>query len=194
MTIGIGLPSAGYPDVPKQAAFYDRLLTDVRTLPGVDSAAAVTRLPLLGFVSSTNFTIQSKPVPLEIAPNSDYRAVTQDYFKSMGIPLLEGRDFNDREMKDAQDVIIINKLLAERFFPAARRGMKIIVQFLTVFPCSPTTFPISVERHLNFNGLAIPLKSKHKRRTFEFLNTFLRAHLFYRGAIHFNNEIASTHA
>ena len=117
MTIGIGLPSAGYPDVPRQAAFYDRLLTDVRTLPGVDSAAAAIRLPLLGSNAFTSFTIQRQPVPQENAPTVDYGAVTQDYFKSMGIPLLEGRDFNEREMKDAPDVVIIDKLLAQRFFP-----------------------------------------------------------------------------
>ncbi|MCM3870681.1 MAG: ABC transporter permease [Pyrinomonadaceae bacterium] len=130
MTIGIGLPSAGYPDVTRQAAFYDRLLTDVRTLPGVDSAAAVIRLPLLGYIATTNFTIQSKPVPPENAPNSDYRAVTQDYFKSMGIPLLEGRDFTEREMKDAPDVIIIDKLLAERFFPEGHA----LGQRIQIFP------------------------------------------------------------
>ena len=117
MTIGIGLPSAGYPDVPRQAAFYDRLVADIRTLPGVDSAAAAIRLPLLGFSAFTSFTIQRKPVPQANAPTIDYGAVTQDYFKSMGIPLLEGRDFNEREMKDAPDVVIIDKLLAQRFFP-----------------------------------------------------------------------------
>jgi putative ABC transport system permease protein len=130
MTIGIGLPSANYPNVPRQAAFYDRLLTDVRTLPGVDSAAAAIRLPLLGFSAFTSFTIQSKPVPQENAPTSNYQAVTQDYFKSMGIPLLEGRDFNEREMRDAPDVIIIDRLLAERFFPEGHT----LGQRIQIFP------------------------------------------------------------
>jgi putative ABC transport system permease protein len=150
MTIGIGLPSAGYPDVPKQAAFYDRLLSDVRTLPGVDSAAVAFRLPLLGFSAFTSFTIQSKPVPQENAPTIDYRAVTQDYFKSMGIPLLEGRDFNEREMKDAPDVVIIDKLLAERFFPEGHA----LGQRIQIFP-DPNRWReiIGVVGDVKFTGL-----------------------------------------
>jgi putative ABC transport system permease protein len=116
VTMGIGLPSATYPDLPKQARFYDRALTEIRTLPSVESAAAVIRLPMLGFNASTSFTIQGKPVRPGDEPTVDYRAATQDYFKSMGIPLLEGRDFSDREMKEAPDVVIINKTMADRFF------------------------------------------------------------------------------
>lgn len=130
LTLGIGLPSAGYPDLPRQADFYDRLLTQIRTVPGVDSAASVIRLPLVGFNASTGFTIQSKPVPQENAPPADYRAISQDYFRTMGIPILDGRDFNDREMKTAPDVAIINKTLATRFFPDGHA----IGQRIQIFP------------------------------------------------------------
>jgi len=116
LTVGVGLPSATYPDLPKQADFYNRLVSDIRTVPNVDSAAAIIRLPMLGFNASTNFTIQSKPVAPENSPSTDFRAVTQDYFKTMGIPLLQGRDFIDREMKDAPDVVVINETMAKRFF------------------------------------------------------------------------------
>ncbi|MDQ2857009.1 MAG: ABC transporter permease [Acidobacteriota bacterium] len=117
LTIGIGLPTVTYPDIPKQAAFYDRLLNEIRTVPGVESAAAAIRVPMLGFNANTGFTIQSRPVPQEIAPTVDYRAISQDYFRSMGIPILAGRDFTDREMKDAPDVVLINQTMAARFFP-----------------------------------------------------------------------------
>ncbi|MCU1265863.1 MAG: macrolide transporter ATP-binding/permease protein [Acidobacteria bacterium] len=117
LTIGIGLPTESYPDIPKQAAFYDRLLTEIRTVPGVETAAGAIRVPMVGFNASTGFTIQSRPVPPENAPTVDYRAISQDYFRSMGIPVFEGRDFTDREMKAAPDVVIINKTMAARFFP-----------------------------------------------------------------------------
>lgn len=119
LTVGIGLPLASYPDIPKQARFYDRLVTEIRTHPGVQSAACIIRLPMLGFNASTAFTIQGKPVPPQDAPQTDYRAVTQDYFKSMGVPILDGRDFTDREMQDAPDVTIINKRMATEYFPDA---------------------------------------------------------------------------
>src|SRR6185436_4444844 len=53
LTVGVGLPSATYPDLPKQADFYNRFVSDLRTLPNVDSAAAITRLPMVGFSAVT---------------------------------------------------------------------------------------------------------------------------------------------
>lgn len=130
LTLGIGVPAASYPDLPAQARFYDRLSTDVRTLPGVESAGSITRLPMFGFNASTTFTIQGQPVAPQDAPGADYRPVTQDYFRTMEIPLLSGRDFNDREMKDAPDVVIINKTLEARFFP----NRPAVGQRIQIFP------------------------------------------------------------
>ena len=117
ITLGVGLPLSRYPGVQQQAVFYDKLVAQVRTLPGVESAASVIRLPMLGFNASTGFTVQGKPVQQGTEPNADYRAVTDDYFRTMGIPLLKGRDFTVRDSKDAPDAMIINDMLAERFFP-----------------------------------------------------------------------------
>jgi putative ABC transport system permease protein len=117
LTLGIGVPAASYPDLPSQARFYDHLVTEVRTLTGVKSAASVIRLPMLGFNASTTFTIYGQAVAAKDAPSVDFRAVTQDYFKTLEIPLLKGRDFTDREIKDGPDVVIINKTMETRFFP-----------------------------------------------------------------------------
>ena len=117
ITLGVGLPLSRYPGVQQQAIFYDKLVAQIRTLPGVESAASVIRLPMLGFNASTGFTVQGKPVQQGTEPNADYRAVTDDYFRTMGIPLLKGRDFTVRDSKDAPDAMIINEMLAERFFP-----------------------------------------------------------------------------
>ena len=117
LTLGIGIPAASYPDIPAQARFYDRLVTEIRTLSGVKSAASVIRLPVVGFNASTTFTIYGKAVAAKDAPSVDFRAVTQDYFKTMEIPVLKGRDFTDREIKGGPDVVIINKTMETRFFP-----------------------------------------------------------------------------
>ncbi len=130
LTVGIGIPSAGYPDIPAQARFYDRLATEIRRQPGVESAAFNIRLPMVGFNPSTTFTIQSKPVAPENSPVTDYRAVTGDYFKTMGIPILDGRDFTDQEMNNAPDVVIINKTMAAKFFSDANP----IGQRIQIFP------------------------------------------------------------
>jgi len=117
ITLGVGLPLSRYPGLQQQAIFYDKLVAQIRTLPGVESAASVIRLPMLGFNASTGFTVQGKPVQQGTEPNADYRAVTDDYFRTMNIPLLKGRDFTVRDSKDAPDAMIINEMLAERFFP-----------------------------------------------------------------------------
>jgi putative ABC transport system permease protein len=115
--IGIGLPLATYPDLAKQASFYDRVTTEVRTRPDVESVAIANRVPMLGGNASSSFTIQARPVRPEDAPTADYRITSEDYFKSMGIPITKGRDFDNREMKDAPPVALINEKLAALFFP-----------------------------------------------------------------------------
>ncbi len=117
ITLGVGLPLSRYPGLQQQAIFYDKLVAQIRTLPGVESAASVIRLPMLGFNASTGFTVQGKPVQPGTEPNADYRAVTDDYFRTMSIPLMKGRDFTERDSKDAPDAMIINEMLADRFFP-----------------------------------------------------------------------------
>jgi putative ABC transport system permease protein len=117
LTIGIGLTQPVYADVQQQARFYERLVEKVGAIPGVDSAAGINRVPLLGFNSSTSFTFQGKPVQTGNEPTADCRIATPDYFKTMGIPLLSGREFTTRDMKDAAEVVVINQAMAEQYLP-----------------------------------------------------------------------------
>jgi putative ABC transport system permease protein len=118
ISMGVGVPLTGYPDVMKQARFYDRVATEIRSSePDIDSVAIVNRLPIIGGISSTTFIIEAQPVSPADAPSIDYRTTTQDFFSVMGIKIQNGRDFNIREMGDAPDVAIINEKLARRFFP-----------------------------------------------------------------------------
>ena len=117
LTLGVGIPAASYPDIPAQARFYDRLVTEIRTLTGVKSAASVIRLPVVGANASTTFTIYGQGTAAKDAASVDFRPATQDYFKTMEIPILKGRDFTDREIKGGPDVVIINKTMETRFFP-----------------------------------------------------------------------------
>jgi putative ABC transport system permease protein len=116
VTMGISLSQPGYADIQEQARFYERLLAKVRALPGVQSAAGINRLPLFGFNASTNFTIQGKPVQSGMEPVADFRIISPDCFKTMGIPLLAGHDFTERDTKDTSYAAVINQAMAERFF------------------------------------------------------------------------------
>jgi putative ABC transport system permease protein len=115
LTLSVPLPLAGYEDQAKQALFYERALERLGALPGVEAAAAVFRVPLVGFASAI-FTAEGKPVPPGTEPNADYRTVSVNYFRAAGIRLVKGREFTARDKADAPDVIIINEELARRFF------------------------------------------------------------------------------
>jgi putative ABC transport system permease protein len=131
ISIGMGVPLVGYPDLTKQARFYDRVANEIRSsVPGIDFAAIVNRIPIGGGISTTTFIIEARPVSPEDAPSVDYRATTQDFFNVMGIKIKTGRDFDSREMGDAQDVAIINEKLAARFFP----NQNPIGQRIQIFP------------------------------------------------------------
>jgi putative ABC transport system permease protein len=117
LTAGIGLSPIKYADLQQQATFYQNLLTRIETLPGVVSVAGVSRLPVVATVSSTGFTIRGKPVASGHEPDANYRVISPRYFQTMGISFLQGRDFTVRDTKDTPDAVIINQVMAERFWP-----------------------------------------------------------------------------
>jgi putative ABC transport system permease protein len=117
LTIGIGLTQPVYAEVEQQARFYDRLIEKVSVISGVQSTAGINRVPLLGFNSSTSFTFQGKPVQRGTEPTADCRIATQNYFRTMGIPLMKGREFTETDLKDAREVVVINEAMADQFLP-----------------------------------------------------------------------------
>jgi putative ABC transport system permease protein len=114
---------------PRPAQTFDRVAERLRTVPGILSAAAINVPPLnTGLLPLvTSFLIEGQPTPL---PNgagagvsqqpdqtANYFAVTPDFFGTMRVPILRGRDFNDRDTADAPLVMIINQAMARQFFP-----------------------------------------------------------------------------
>jgi putative ABC transport system permease protein len=118
MTMNIVLPAAKYKDEPQRAAFYSELVRRVNALPGVESAAAISHLPLAGSNSSDDFLIEGLPEP---PPGQEfegrYRVCTPDYFRTMGISVVKGRAFTDQDKAGAPPVIIVNETLARKYWP-----------------------------------------------------------------------------
>jgi len=117
LAVNISLPGKKYAQADQLAAFYNQLIEKVSALPGVVSVGATQSMPiqsdyLLGF------NIQGRPLA---APGEDkstnYYAVTPDYFKAMGVPLVRGRVFTDQDRKDTTRVAIVNEEMARRYFP-----------------------------------------------------------------------------
>jgi len=116
MTASLDLPDAKYSD-PKKAEFFRELTPLLNALPGVQSAAAVFPLPMSGDEIRTSFQIEGRPVAKSDEPHTSIRGVTPNYFGTMRIPLLQGRDFTERDEAKATPVLIVNQAFAQQFFP-----------------------------------------------------------------------------
>jgi predicted permease len=99
-------------------AFYRDVLDRVRALPGVVSASAINHLPLAGDIWGFPFYVEgrSRPGPGE-TPAATYRVVFPGYFEAMGLPLVRGRDFDDRDGLGAPGVVIVNEWMAQQHWP-----------------------------------------------------------------------------
>ncbi len=113
------LPSAAYPSSEAIGRFYGDFLDRIASIPGVDGAAATMRLPLSGGGFGGTFT---STVPTEAGNEEDrraqVRAVTEDYFRVMGIPIRQGRGFSSTDRRGGPPVLIASEGFSKRFWPA----------------------------------------------------------------------------
>ncbi len=102
----------------RREALYREIVDQVKALPGVQSASMINHLPLFGDTWGTNISIEGRPLP---RPGEEigaiYRVARPGYFQTMQIPILEGRDFTDRDTPGAAPVAIVNERLAKAFWP-----------------------------------------------------------------------------
>ena len=117
VTMSIGFPSSRYPDPAMRSPALERILGQIRALPGVTSAGASTSLPPARMQQSNGFTIEGDPQPL---PNEEPTAIfvpaTSSFLASIGVPLLRGRDFNEHDVANGPKVVIVSQSLAHRNF------------------------------------------------------------------------------
>jgi putative ABC transport system permease protein len=118
ITMNVNLPQATYPKNEQIVAFWQRMDDAITHLPGVQSAAIAYGLPPLRPPNMNDTKIENfvrvKDGPIE---NVDfYQIVSKDYFKTMGIRLMEGRLFDERDGKDTPDVVIVNETMAHTFW------------------------------------------------------------------------------
>ena len=97
--------------------FYRRLIERVRTLPGVQSVTLARRLPLtLSGIAFANVVIDGYTPAKDEDMHLNYETVGPDYFRTMRIPLVQGRDFDERDNEHARGVVIINETMARRYW------------------------------------------------------------------------------
>jgi len=118
LTAEIQMPDARYSDPQHVQNFYHGVLTSLDSLPGVESAAVSSGLPPDQMQLQDTFTTQEHPTPAGRSdPLADFLFVNGGYFRTLGVPLIEGRTFTDSDSQNAPLVVIINQTLAKAFFP-----------------------------------------------------------------------------
>jgi len=113
----ITLPSSDYATRAEVANFYQRLLTDLRRLPGVVAVGSAQGIPFSGWNVQGEATVEGAPAPKrgeELVAH--YQRVTPDYFKAIGVPLVRGRWFTDADRDSLNPVIIVNELMVAKAF------------------------------------------------------------------------------
>jgi len=117
LTATVDLPGARYPTWRKASAFYHDLIARVAALPGVEEAGVTSDLPWTGYDENTSFGIEGRQFSDDESPSAQYHFASSDYFRAVGIPLVAGRFFSESDDADAPKVILINKSMADRYWP-----------------------------------------------------------------------------
>lgn len=118
LSVGFSLPESRYGESTARRSFHETLLARTEALPGVRSAALVTSLPLANGWDSMAFHIPGRPDP---APdggfNANFNLVSPGYFRTLEIPLREGRGLGKQDAANAPGAVVVNEAAARRFWP-----------------------------------------------------------------------------
>ena len=127
-----------YRDHRQRVAFAAQILDRVKALPGVVSACTTTNFPLQLFDSVSSFTVQGHvPSSAGSVPMTIHRLVSPDYFKTLGVTLLQGRPLSEKDTEQNLPVVVINKELARQVWP----GEEVIGKRIRRGSANETTFP-----------------------------------------------------
>jgi putative ABC transport system permease protein len=118
MTARISLPRPRYPEPNHRATFFERAREELAAVPGIQRAAVTTTLPTSKENISGAFTVEGRvPSSQDEQQMANSRMVSPGYFRTLGIPLVRGRDFTSFDNSESPGVVIISQEMARRYFP-----------------------------------------------------------------------------
>jgi putative ABC transport system permease protein len=129
LTARVNLPGSGY-EGPQRTAFFQQAIQELQAMPEVRSASAVDFLPFSGPAVGTSFLIEGRPTPLAgQVPMTTVRTVLPGFFPTMGIALLRGREFEERDTAETRRVYVVSEAMVREHFPSQDPlGQRIVVQ------------------------------------------------------------------
>jgi putative ABC transport system permease protein len=118
LTAQINLPESRYREAAQASAFYRELISRLEGLPGVQAASVSTVRPLNGTGGSDPFAIEGRPLDPNNLNSAGWQIVGANYFRTLGIPLVQGRDFTAHDTEEESPIVaVINEAMARRFWP-----------------------------------------------------------------------------
>jgi putative ABC transport system permease protein len=131
LTIRIDLPEKKYAAPESRSNFWEQFESRVGALPGVESVGLVSELPLSGQPNDMPYTVEGRPADAANQGfDDDFRRVNQDYFRTLRIPFLRGRNFTPQEVRDSAKVLVISESLARQTFPNEEPlGKRLVMSF-----------------------------------------------------------------
>jgi len=137
LTMLVNLPTVKYSGDREIRSFYEQALDRIKSLPGVKAAAVISSLPLTTTViERLRFTVEGHPPPSPSeVPRANIRRISDGYFETMRISLVDGRYFTERDRADSVPVVIINQTMATRHWPGENPiGRRLIIPSMGTAP------------------------------------------------------------
>ena len=129
MTLGIGIPADRYRDTLAREGFYRSAVAALRAVPGVEEIGNAAVTPLTGNNWTVPFERPEQPVPAgERPPEVGWQVASGGFFKSLSIPLIAGRVFDERDRPGGHPVVIVSQAIQKRFFPNENPVGKLLKQ------------------------------------------------------------------
>jgi putative ABC transport system permease protein len=132
LTLDIAIPSTKFSEPIQQVAYFDRVLNQVRTVPGVQSAGLIDNLPLNMEGSHQPVSVEGQPVvSMADQPEVDVRLISPGYLSAMHIALLSGRDIDPSDLQGRPGAVLISQSMAKMFWPNANPVGKHLTLYFT---------------------------------------------------------------
>jgi putative ABC transport system permease protein len=154
LSFELSLPQTSYGKPHQVTAFYSDFLQRLKSFPEVTSSAAVFGLPMTkGYTAHTSFELTGKP-ELANEPRAGLRVVTPQYFQTMSIPIVNGRDFSESDTDTSGDVVIISEAAARTYWPNENPiGQKLRIHVGLVERKSTPRTIVGIVGDVHFEGL-----------------------------------------
>ncbi|HLM58558.1 MAG TPA: ABC transporter permease [Pyrinomonadaceae bacterium] len=117
LTVRTQLAMNRYGEHARRVAFYEGVLSRVKSLPGVEAAAYTTAVPLVWKGGGSGLTVEGRELGPGEVVNANHRQVTPDYFRALGVALKQGRPFSEQDDEGALPVAVVNEAMARAYWP-----------------------------------------------------------------------------